>query len=162
VLTTEAAAIQAGARVTIEHWGGPEVLEGRVRLVEPGAFTKVSALGVEEQRVWVVIDLVSPHDRRASLGDGYRVDAAIVTEEIDDALLAPQSALFRRDGGWAVFVVRDGVAHERRVEVAHRSARVAAVGAGLAPGDQVVVFPPSSLTDGATVKSQAAEGLRTD
>jgi HlyD family secretion protein len=162
VLTTEAAAIRPGARVTIEHWGGPEALEGRVRLVEPGAFTKVSALGVEEQRVWVVIDLVSPHDRWATLGDGYRVDAAIVTEEIDDALLAPQSALFRQDGGWAVFVVRGGVAHERRVEVAHRSARVATVGAGLAPGDQVVVFPPSSLTDGATVKLQAVDGRRTD
>ena len=162
VLTTDAAAIRSGAQVTIEHWGGPEALDGRVRLVEPGAFTNVSALGVEEQRVWVVIDLVSPHDRWATLGDGFRVDAAIVTEEIDDALLVPQSALFRRDGGWAVFVVRDGAAHERRVEVAHRSARVAALASGLAPGDQVVVFPPSSLTDGATVKSQAADGRRTD
>jgi HlyD family secretion protein len=109
-----------------------------------------------------VIDLVSPHDRWATLGDGFRVDTAIVTEEINDALLAPQSALFRRDGGWAVFVVRDGVAHERRVEVAHRSARVAAVGAGLAPGDQVMLFPPSALADGATMRPQAAGGLRTD
>ena len=81
VLTTEAVSIRPGARVTIKHWGGSEDLEGRVRLVEPGAFTKVSALGVEEQRVWVVIDLVSPHDRWATLGDGFRVDAAIVTEE---------------------------------------------------------------------------------
>ena len=160
VLTTDAAAIRPGARVAIEHWGGPEALDGRVRLVEPGAFTKVSALGVEEQRVWVVIDLVSPHDRWATLGDGFRVDAAIVTEEIEGALLAPQSALFRRDGGWAVFVVRDSVAHERRVEVAHRSARVVAVDAGLAPGDRVVVFPPNSLTDGATVTLQSAGGRR--
>jgi len=89
MLTTDAAAIRADARVTIEHWGGPEALEGRVRLVEPAAFTKVSALGVEEQRVWVVIDLVSPHDPWATLVDGFRVDAAIVIEEIDDALLAP-------------------------------------------------------------------------
>ena len=125
VLTTDAAAIRPCARVTIEHWGGPEALDGRARLVEPGAFTKVSALGTEEQRVWVVIDLVSPHDRWATLGDGFRVDAAIVTEEIDDALLVPQSALFHRDGGWAAFVVRGGVAHERRIEPAHRSARMA-------------------------------------
>jgi HlyD family secretion protein len=109
-----------------------------------------------------VIDLVSPHDRWATLGDGFRVDAAIVTEEIEDALPAPQSALFRRDGGWAVFVVRDGVAHERHVEVAHRSARVVAVDAGLAPGDQVVAFPPNSLTDGATVTLQSAGGRRTE
>jgi HlyD family secretion protein len=155
VLTTDAAAISPGARVTVEHWGGPETLDGRVRLVEPGAFTKVSALGVEEQRVWVVIDLVSPHDRWATLGDGFRVDAVIVTEEIDDALLVPQSALFRRDGGWAVFVVRDGVARERAVEIAHRSARVAAVAAGLSPGDQVVVFPPSGLADRGLVKPEA-------
>jgi HlyD family secretion protein len=157
VLTTEAAAIRPGARVTIENWGGPEPLDGRVRLVEPGAFTKVSALGVEEQRIWVVIDLVSQHERWATLGDGFRVDAAIVTEEIDDALLVPQSALFHRVGGWAVFVVRDGVAHERRVELAHRSARIAAVAAGLAPGDEVVLFPPNVLTDGAAVRSQPAD-----
>jgi HlyD family secretion protein len=156
VLTTDAVAIRPGAPVTIEHWGGPESLDGRVRLVEPGAFTKVSALGVEEQRVWVVIDLVSPHDRWATLGDGFRVDAAIVTEEIDDALLVPQSALFHRDGGWAVFLVRDGVAHKQPVEIAHRSTRVAAVAGGLSPGDQVVLFPPSALTDGATVKPEAA------
>ncbi len=162
VLTTDAVAIRPGARVSIEHWGGPDALDGRVRLVEPGAFTKVSALGVEEQRVWVVIDLVSPHDRWVTLGDGFRVDTSIVTEEIDDALLVPQSALFRRDGGWAVFVVRDGAARERRVEVAHRSASTAAVAAGLAPGDQVVLFPPSALADGATVRPQAAGGRRTD
>ena len=156
VLTTEAVSIRPGARVTIKHWGGSEDLEGRVRLVEPGAFTKVSALGVEEQRVWVVIDLVSPHDRWATLGDGFRVDAAIVTEEIDDALLVPQSALFRRDGGWAVFLVRNGVAREQRVEIGSRSAKLAAVAAGLAPGDQVVVFPPSTLGEGAAVKPQAA------
>lgn len=154
VLTTDAVAIRPGARVTIENWGGFEPLDGRVRLVEPGAFTKVSALGVEEQRVWVVIDLVSPYDQWATLGDGFRVDAAIVTEEIDDALLVPQSALFRRGDGWAVFVVGNGVVHERAVEIAHRSARVAAVAAGLSSGDRVVLFPPSALTDGATVKPE--------
>jgi HlyD family secretion protein len=81
-----------------------------------------------------------------------------VTEEIDETLIMPQSALFRRGGGWAVFVVRNGVAHERAVEIAHRSARVAAVAAGLSPGEQVVVFPPSALTDGAAVKPEPPSG----
>ena len=83
----------------IEQGGGLEPLDGRVRLVEPGAFTKVYTLGVQEQRVWVVIDLVSPYDLRATLGDGFRVDAAIVNEESDDARPVPQSTLFRRGGG---------------------------------------------------------------
>ena len=152
VLTTEAVAIRPGARAVIEHWGEAEPLEGRVRLVEPGAFTKVSALGVEEQRVWVVIDLVSPRARWTGLGDGFRVDARITVAEIEDSILVPVGALFRRDGGWAVFVVQDGIARERRIELARRGAPVAAVAAGLAAGEQVVVFPPSALTAGARIR----------
>ncbi|MBU8541427.1 efflux RND transporter periplasmic adaptor subunit [Falsiroseomonas tokyonensis] len=151
VLTIEAVGIAPGARVIIERWGGPEPLEGRVRLVEPGAFTRVSALGVEEQRVWVVIDLLDPQERRAALGDGFRVDARITVEAVDDALLAPVSALFRRGEGWAVFVVQDGRARERPVEVARRGARSAMIAAGLAAGESVVLFPPSSLREGTRI-----------
>jgi HlyD family secretion protein len=151
VLTTEAVGIAPGAPVLIERWGGPQPLEGRVRLVEPGAFTRVSALGVEEQRVWVVVDLLTPRERRAALGDGFRVDARITVAAEEGALLVPVSALFRRGAGWAVFVVRDGIARERPVEIARRAARHAMVASGLAPGEEVVPFPPSALRDGARI-----------
>jgi HlyD family secretion protein len=151
VLTTEAVGIAPGAPVTIERWGGPVPLEGRVRLVEPGAFTRVSALGVEEQRVWVVIDLIGPRERWAALGDGYRVDARILVEAVEDAVLVPVSALFRRGAGWAVFVVQDGVAQERPVEPVRRATRNAMISAGLVAGEKVVLFPPGALRDGARV-----------
>jgi HlyD family secretion protein len=151
VLTTEAVGIAPGALATIERWGGPVPLQGRVRRVEPGAFTRVSALGVEEQRVWVVIDLVGPRQGWAGLGDGFRADVRITVEAIEEALLVPVSALFRRGGGWAVFVVQDGAARERPVEVARRAARNAMVAGGLAAGETVILFPPSTLRDGARV-----------
>jgi HlyD family secretion protein len=151
VLTSEAVRITPGAQVMIDRWGGPAPLQGRVRLVEPGAFTKVSALGVEEQRVWVVIDLTSPYERWAALGDGFRVDARITVEVVEDALLVPVSALFRRAPGWAVFVVQDGIARERQIEIARRSARSAIVSGGLGIGETVILFPPSRLRDGSRV-----------
>jgi HlyD family secretion protein len=151
VLTTEAVGIAPGAPVAIERWGGAAPLQGRVRRVEPGAFTRVSALGVEEQRVWVVIDLVEPRERWAALGDGFRVDARITVETIDDAVLLPTSALFRRGAGWAAFVVQDGVARERQVEVARRAARNAMIAGGIAAGETVILFPPTALRDGGRV-----------
>jgi HlyD family secretion protein len=151
VLTTEAVGIRPGAPVAIERWGGPVPLEGRVRRVEPGAFTRVSALGVEEQRVWVVIDLISPRERWGALGDGFRVDTRITVEAIEDAVLVPVSALFRRGAGWAAYVVQDGVARERQVEVARRAARSAMISGGLVAGEIVVLFPPSTLRNGVRV-----------
>ncbi|WP_431303080.1 efflux RND transporter periplasmic adaptor subunit [Sediminicoccus sp. BL-A-41-H5] len=151
VLTTEAVRIRPGAPVAIERWGGPAPLEGRVRRVEPGAFTRVSALGVEEQRVWVVVDFVSPGERWAALGDGFRVDARITVEAIEDAVLVPVSALFRRGAGWAAYIVQDGVARERQVEVAGRAARSAMISGGATAGETVVLFPPSTLRDGSRV-----------
>jgi HlyD family secretion protein len=159
VLTTDAVSIRPGAPATIRHWGGPEALQGRVRLVEPGAFTKISALGVEEQRVWVIIDLVSPREQWSTLGDGFRVDASIVSDEKDDALLVPAGALMHRDSGWAVFVVRDGRVHERPIEIAGRGA-IAAIASGLTVGEQVVDLPPNALTDGAAVRPQPAPSRR--
>lgn len=151
VLTPEAVSIAPGSYATIGRSGGTAPLQGRVRMVEPGAFTRVSALGIEEQRVWVVIDLVGPREAWSALGDGFRVDVRITIEAIDDALIVPVSALFRRGTGWAVFIVKDGIARERHVEVARRSARSAMVSSGLTAGEAVVLFPPSRLIDGSRV-----------
>ncbi|RED37881.1 HlyD family secretion protein [Rhodopseudomonas thermotolerans] len=154
VLTTQAVEIKPGAAVMIDRWGGPGLLQGRVRFVEPAAFTKVSALGVEEQRVWVVADILSPRELWSGLGDNYRIDARFTVAEIADATVVPEGALFRRHDGWAAFVVQDGVARECAVELIRRSGRLAVVASGLQPGQQVVVFPPSTLGDGAAVTTR--------
>lgn len=151
-LTTEAVGVVPGAHVSFERWGGTATLTGQVRRVEPGAFTKISALGVEEQRVRVVIDLVSPRDARARLGDGFRVDARIEIARVENAVLVPVGALFRRGADWAVFVRDAGIARERAVAVARRGDRQAVVDAGLTPGETVVLFPPTGLRDGAPTR----------
>jgi len=152
VLTTDAALIEAGDKVILDRWGGEAPLEGRVRRVEPSGFTKISALGVEEQRVWAVIDITSPREQWTNLGDGYRVDARVIVDTIDQATVIPVGALFRRGEAWYVFIVDNGTARLRQIEVARRSGRSAAVAKGLKAGDQVVVYPPTSLTDNATVR----------
>lgn len=149
VLSTEAIRIAPGARVRIES-GGLK-LEGRVRRVEPGAFTKVSALGVEEQRVNVIVDFASSPAQWRRLGDGYRVDVRIVVLAKPDAVVAPVAALFRSDGDWAAFVVDQGRARLRRVKLGGRSALDAWVEAGLAPGERVIVYPSGSVVDGKRV-----------
>jgi HlyD family secretion protein len=152
VLTTDAARIRQGDKVTISRWGGPSDLQGVVRRVEPSGFTKISALGVEEQRVWVIIDIVSPRQTWTSLGDGYRVEANIVVDLIDKATVVPMGALFRRDDAWNVFVVEGGLAHFREIDVTRRSARLAVV-QGVRPGEIVAVYPPASLADGSKIIS---------
>lgn len=152
VLTSEAVEIKPGADVAIDRWGGPEPLSGRVRLVEPAAFTKISALGVEEQRVWVVIDLLSPREQWSGLGDNFRVDVRITVAKLPDAVIAPSGALFRRGDEWACFVVDSGVAQERSLGIRRRSGRLAAIAKGLDAGEQMVVFPPASLRDGMRVR----------
>lgn len=152
VLTTDATRIREGDKVIIERWGGPTDLQGAVRRVEPSGFTKVSALGVEEQRVWVVVDITSTPEMWTSLGDGYRVEVRIVVDEIDQAIVVPIGALFRRGDAWSVFVVEGGRAQLREVEIARLSTRIAAVAQGVRPGEIVVVYPPSSLTDGSRIK----------
>lgn len=114
-LTTDAVRIHPGDGAWIEDWGGDNPLPGKVRLVEPGGFTKVSALGVDEQRTNVVIDFVAPPAARPTLADGYRVDARVVVATLNDAVVVPAGALFRAKDGWAVFAVVDGVARRRRV-----------------------------------------------
>jgi HlyD family secretion protein len=134
----------------VEQWGGEGALAGRVRRVEPSGFMKVSALGVEEQRVNVVIDL-EDDAAAARLGDGYRVEVRIVVWEGRDVLVAPTTALFRRGAEWALFVVEDGRARLRPVEVGQRNGLQAEVVSGLAEGARVIVHPSDSVTDGARV-----------
>lgn len=152
VLTEDAAQLRPGQPVRLLGWGGPE-LAGVVRLVEPAAFTKVSALGVEEQRVYAVIDITSPQAQWATLGDGFRVEVSIVVQSLDSALLVPVSALFPQGDQMALFVLQDGRAHLRQVKLLARNGQDAALadGAGVAAGTQVVIYPPPGLKDGARV-----------
>jgi len=152
VLSTDAVEIRPGAEVAIEHWGGPQALAGRVRRVEPAAFTKISPLGVEEQRVNVLIDLVSPPDQWAGLGEAYRVDARITVWAADDAIVVPAGALFRSGETWEVYAVTDGRAQLRPVSLIRRSGRVAAVSAGLQPGETLVVSPSNRIAPGVRVE----------
>jgi len=149
VLSEDAVRITPGNPVLIEQWGGDTALRGQVRLLEPEAFTKVSALGVEEQRVNVVADLFDPP---SSLGAGYRLEARIVTWTGDNVLGVPTSALFQRDGAWAVFVVEDGLAVRRTVRLGHRTADVAEVLEGLTEGDLVILYPSAQIEDGVRVR----------
>ncbi len=148
VLSEDAVRIAPGARVLIEDWGGPRPIEARVRLVEPSAFTKISALGVEEQRVNIIIDFAEPMAGLPALGDGYRVQARIVIDEAADVLLVPTGALFRHGDSWAAFVLADGRAARRELEIGRRNDTVAEVLSGLAAGDRVVLYPSDRVVDG--------------
>lgn len=148
LLSTEAVKVRTGQRALIERWGGDNALEGVVRRVEPYGFTKVSALGVEEQRVKVVIDITDPADRWRNLGHGYRVEPRIVLWESNDVLKAPLSSLFRQGTEWAVFVNRDGRARAQAVAIGHMNGVDAEVLEGLAAGDVVVVHPSDRVSDG--------------
>jgi HlyD family secretion protein len=156
LLSTDAAGIQIGAEVSIERWGGPKPLRARVALVEPAAFTKISALGVEEQRVKVRVDFIDPLPRELLLGDRYRVEARIVTWHSDDVLQIPTGALFRRGGEWMCFVVEGGKARLRQVKVGHNNGVQAEVIDGIAAGEQIILHPPDAVTDGAPVNPRDA------
>lgn len=150
VLTADAVPIAPGAPVTIEGWGGPP-LSGKVRLVEPSARTRVSALGVEEQRVSVIVDLVDPPERWAALGDGWRVEVRVSTWRSEDVVRVPLGALFRSGERWAVFVMEGGEAHLRLVELDHRNSTFAELVGGLAPGEVVIIHPSARVKDGQQV-----------
>jgi HlyD family secretion protein len=152
VLSRDAVKIAPGAPVILEQWGGEKSLNGEVRLVEPSGFTKISTLGVEEQRVNVIVDLIDPPHEREKLNDGFRVEARIVVAEAADVLKVPTSALFRVGRDWAVFRVEDGVAHEQVVKLELQNGLEAEVQEGLAEGDQVVTHPGDNITDGVKVK----------
>ena len=156
LLTTEALSTPPGTLVRIHRWGGRGALEGRVRLVEPAAFTKISALGVEEQRVRVLIDLHSPEQDWRGLGDGYRVGVQLVVQRVDDALQVPVSAVVPwNEGdrhGMAVFLVQSGRARVAQVELGGRNGDQAWVRGGIEAGSTVVVYPPPGVKDGGRVK----------
>jgi HlyD family secretion protein len=128
-------------------------LRGRVSLVEPGAFTKISALGVEEQRVKVRVDFLDPIPPGRELGDRYRLEARIVTWHGDDVLQVPTGALFRRGNGWMAFAVKEGKARLCGVEIVHNNGIAAEVRSGLSQGDAVIIHPPDAIHDGAPVAS---------
>ena len=151
VLSNDAVRIKKGMRMLITGWGGAETLEATVRAVEPAAYRKISALGVEEQRVNVIADFRVPP---AGVGDAYRLDARIVVAEKADALRVPVGTLFRREGKWTVFRVVGGRLEARGVELGLRGARDAEIVAGLAQGDEVVLYPGNDLSEGARVASR--------
>ena len=150
VLSTDAVRIHPGARVLVEDWGGDGALEAHVRRVEPSGFTKVSALGVEEQRVNVIADLAEPNP---ALGDGYRFEARIVVWEGPDVLQVPASALFRHAGAWSVFVVDGSRARRRGVSVGQRGGFAAEIREGLSPGETIVLYPSDRLADGVRIRA---------
>jgi HlyD family secretion protein len=152
LLTSEAVRVRPGAPVDLVNWGGAGILRGTVRLVEPSAFTKVSALGVEEQRVYVIVDPVDPAGW-APLADGFAADGRIVVGERRDAVAAPLGGLFRADGGWAVFVAEDGRARLRKVRLGDASGTAVEIVEGLAPGEVVVVHPGDKVRDGGRVRA---------
>ena len=151
VLSRDAVRISAGDHVTLKHWGGDLPLEGRVRLVEPSGFTKLSALGVEEQRVNVIIDLIDPPESRRGIGDGFRVDCEVVVWETSDALQIPTSSLFRVNEDWHVFVIDGSQARLTPVEIDHNNGKTAEVIDGIRAGTQVITHPSDRLENGVTV-----------
>jgi HlyD family secretion protein len=155
LLSSAAVRVRAGQPVLIEQWGGDYPLNGRVRLIEPSGFTKISALGVEEQRVNTIIDFVDPADKRPNIGDGYRVEVRIIVWSKDDVMKVPTSSLFRHGDDWAVYVVQDDRAVLRTVQVGQRSGLEAEVIGGLQLGDRIIVYPSDAVADGVKVTARS-------
>ena len=154
VLSADAVKIGKGTPVLFKRWGGEGTLTGVVRLVEPAGFTKVSSLGVEEQRVLVIADITAPPERWRSLGDGYRLEAHFVIWEGKDVLQIPAGALFRSGKEWAVFVAENGKANLRRVEVGQRNGLTAQILSGLKEGDRVITHPDDAVSDGVQIRAR--------
>jgi HlyD family secretion protein len=151
VLTRDAVGLRPGMKVELDRWGGTRLLSGHVREIEPSAFTKVSPLGTEEQRVNVILDIDGAAADRPGLGDGYELELRIITWEGQDVLQMPASALFRRGDGWATYVVQRGRARLRPVTVGHRNALQVEVLSGLSPSEEVILHPGDTVRDGARV-----------
>ncbi len=154
LLSTDAVQVEEEADAFIEGWGGGERLAGRVRRVEPYGFTKTSALGIDEQRVNVIVDFTEPVERWQSLGHGYRVEVAIVVWRDPDVLKVPVGTLFRERGDWAVFTVEDGTATLRRIEIGHMNGAEAEVLDGLEPGETVILHPSDRIAEGVLVEAR--------
>jgi HlyD family secretion protein len=154
LLSADAVKVRPGQHVIIDGWGGEAPLEGSVRLVEPFGFTKVSALGIEEQRVNVIVDLTSPREQWTSLAHGYQVDVRIVLAEHDHVLKVPLTALFRDGSKWAVFVEDGGRARLRHVTPGQRDGINAAIDEGLADGERIVLHPSDRVGDGVRITAR--------
>lgn len=154
VLSSDAVKIAPGQTMLLEGWGGGQTLTAKVRLVEPVAFTKVSVLGVEEQRVNVLADPVDP---LGALGDGYRVEARVIIWSSEQVTKVPSSSLFRAGQAWHVFVLEEGRARRRQVEVGQRNQNEAQVLSGVQAGDTIIRFPSNDLEDGRRIKAVAAD-----
>lgn len=151
LLSSDAVGVQPGADVSIEQWGGDAPLRGKVTIVEPGGYTKVSALGVEEQRVKVRVDFVDALPPGTVMGDRFRVEARIVTWHSDNVLQIPTGALFRRGGDWMTFLLDSGKARQTKVDIAHNNGVAAEVRGGVREGERVILHPPDAVSDGAAV-----------
>ena len=156
LLSTDAVQVKPGSPVRIDGWGGSPI-RGRVTRVDPAGFLKVSALGIEEQRVHVTIDFIDPPETWSRLGHDYRVTVHVTVWSSDSALTVPVGALFRSGDRWAVFVVRDGRARVTPIEIGHRNNRVAEVASGLGTGDQVILHPSDKVKDGTSVSERISQ-----
>lgn len=154
VLSSDAVKIKPGTTVLFERWGGDQALSGKVRVIEPAGFTKISSLGVEEQRVFVIADITSLPESWQKLGDGYRVEARFIIWEAKDVLQIPASALFRKGDGWAVFVAKDNRAELRQVQFGRRNGLTAEVINGLSEGEAVITHPDDLIKNGIRIKSR--------
>ncbi|HPD56260.1 MAG TPA: efflux RND transporter periplasmic adaptor subunit [Smithellaceae bacterium] len=154
VLSSDAVKIKKGTPVIFKRWGQEETLQGIVRVVEPAGFTKISSLGVEEQRVLVIVDITTEQDKWQALGDGYRLEAHFIIWEGKDILQVPTSALFRQGNQWAVFVAERGKARRRTVEVGQRNGLAAQIISGLSEGEKVVAYPDDAISDGTRIKQR--------
>jgi HlyD family secretion protein len=159
LLSSDAVGVKMGAPVLIERWGGAMPLKGRVAMVESGAYTKVSALGVEEQRVRVRVDFLDPIPGDQKLGDRFRVEARIETWSANEVMQVPLGAMFRRGVEWFVFVVEQGRAVLRRIDVGHQNGIFAEVLSGVDLGQTVIVYAPDMLKEGARVRARFSAGL---
>lgn len=160
LLSMDAVNVRPGAAVVVERWGGDDALSAQVRTVEPAGFTKVSALGIEEQRVHVIADFTSPPSSRAALGDGYRIQARVVLFNLPDVVRVPLSALFRDGDAWAVYALTGASVTATRVSIGRRNQRYAEVLSGLAEGTRVIVHPSDKLREGIQVMPKANEPRR--
>jgi HlyD family secretion protein len=154
VLSSDAVRIKVGTPVLFKRWGGEGVLAGVVRVVEPSGFTKISSLGVEEQRVLVIADITSPREMWRSLGDAYRLEAHFIIWEGKDVLQVPAGALFRSGNGWAVFVAENGRSVMRKVEVGRQSGLSAQIISGLKENEKVIDHPDDAISDGTRIRSR--------
>lgn len=156
ILSRDAVTIKPGDAVSVEQWGGDQPLKGRVRLVEPAGFTKISALGVEEQRVIVVIDILANKTEVGSLGDRYRVEVRVAVWHSDNLLLVPSGALYREGSEWKTFLYDNGKAKVVTVQTGHTDGKETEVISGLKDGDKVLMHPPDSVKEGVAVKERQA------